>query len=287
MWIDSHAHLDAPEFAADRAQVQVQTRAAAVAHCFIPAVERANWDTVRALAHAQGDSYGLGIHPLYVPQAEEADLQALDDALGAHSADPRLVAVGEIGLDFFVPTLCSPAMRAKQEFFYHRQLALAQKHSLPVILHVRRSADRLLKGLRQCAVQGGIAHAFNGSFQQAHNFIDLGFALGFGGAISFERALQLRRLATELPMSAVVLETDAPDIPPQWLYRTQAQRALSTPPLSPTCNEPCHLPRIGAVLAQLRGLDLSEVACTSAANAARVLPQLSPLLAHHGGLTAP
>ena len=287
MWTDSHCHLDAPEFAHDVQAVMSRARAQGVACCVMPAVQTADFERLRLLAHELDNAYALGIHPLYVPQAQLEDLDTLDRALTQHQADPRLVAVGEIGLDFFVPNLCAPEMREKQEFFYHRQLALAQKHSLPVILHVRRSADRLLKGLRQCAVQGGIAHAFNGSFQQAHNFIDLGFDLGFGGAISFERALQLRRLATELPMSAVVLETDAPDIPPQWLYRTQAQRALSTPPLSPTCNEPCHLPRIGAVLAQLRGLDLSEVACTSAANAARVLPQLSPLLAHHGGLTAP
>ena len=279
MWIDSHAHLDAPEFAADRAQVQVQTRAAAVAHCFIPAVERANWDTVRALAHAQGDSYGLGIHPLYVPQAEEADLQALDDALGAYTADLRLVAVGEIGLDFFVPALCSPAMRAKQEFFYRAQLALARKHGLPVVLHVRRSADRLLKHLRAVGHGGyqwrGIAHAFNGSDAQAQSFVHLGLKLGFGGAVTFERALQLRRLALSLPLDALVLETDAPDIPPHWLYRTAAERAKG---LAQGRNAPEQVPRIAQVIAGLRGLDLEDLRSAVWRNTLDALPKIAALV---------
>ena len=166
MWIDTHAHLDALEFAPDRAEIHRLTRQAGVCHCFIPAVERANWEAVRQLAHAQGDSYGLGIHPLYVPQAQESDLAALDQALASYRADPRLVAVGEIGLDFFVPALCTPALREKQEFFYRAQLVLARKHGLPVVLHVRRGADRLLKYLRSEARATspwkGIAHAFNG-----------------------------------------------------------------------------------------------------------------------------
>ncbi len=279
MWIDSHAHLDAPEFAADRAQVQVQTRAAAVAHCFIPAVERANWDTVRALAHAQCDSYGLGIHPLYVPQAEVADLQALDAALTTHSADPRLVAVGEIGLDFFGPALCSPAMREKQEFFYHAQLALARKHELPVVLHVRRSADRLLKYLRAVGTGGyrwhGIAHAFNGSDAQAQHFVELGFKLGFGGAVTFERALQLRSLAQSLPLENLVLETDAPDIPPHWLYRTAAERAKG---LAQGRNAPEQVPQIGQLLAGLRGLDVEDLRIAIWRNTLDALPKIAALV---------
>lgn len=137
----------------------------------------------------------------------------LDAALHTHRHDPRLVAVGEIGLDGFVPELNIPEALAQQQRFYKAQLKLAQQHQLPVILHVRRSADLLLKGLRDTPVVGGIAHAFNGSVQQAQAFIALGFKLGFGGALTYDRALQLRRLATELPLSAIVLETDAPDIP--------------------------------------------------------------------------
>jgi TatD DNase family protein len=279
MWIDSHAHLDAPEFAADRALVQVQTRAAAVAHCFIPAVERANWDAVRALAHAQGDSYGLGIHPLCVPQAEVADLEALNDALRAHSADPRLVAVGEIGLDFFVPELCSMAMREKQEFFYRTQLELARKHGLPVVLHVRRSADRLLKHLRALGHGGyrwrGIAHAFNGSEAQAQSFLKLGLKLGFGGALTFERALQLRRLAQSLPLDALVLETDAPDIPPHWLYRTAAERDKG---LTQGRNAPEQVPRIAQVIAGLRGLDLEDLRSAVWRNTLDALPKMAALV---------
>ena len=279
MWIDSHAHLDAPEFAADRALVQVQTRAAAVAHCFIPAVERANWDAVRALALAQGDSYGLGIHPLYVPQAALADLEALDDALRTHSADPRLVAVGEIGLDFFVPELCSMAMREKQEFFYRAQLELARKHGLPVVLHVRRSADRLLKHLRALGHGGyrwrGIAHAFNGSEAQAQSFVRLGFKLGFGGAVTFERALQLRRLALSLPLDALVLETDAPDIPPHWLYRTAAERGKG---LAQGRNSPEQVPRIAQVIAGLRGLDLEDLRSVVWRNTLDALPKMAALV---------
>ena len=279
MWIDSHAHLDAPEFDADRAQVQLQTRAAAVAHCFIPAVERANWDTVRALAHYQGDSYGLGIHPLYVPQADESDLQALDAALTAHYSDPRLVAVGEIGLDFFVPELCSPEMREKQEFFYRAQLALARKHDLPVVLHVRRSADRLLKYLRAVGPGGyrwrGIAHAFNGSDAQAQSFVDIGFKLGFGGAVTFERALQLRSLARTLPLEALVLETDAPDIPPHWLYRSAAARAQG---LAQGRNTPDQVPRIAQVVAGLRALELEPLRSAVWRNTLQALPKIAALV---------
>lgn len=275
MWTDTHCHLDAPEFdPAGAAAQRDEARVLGVARCVIPAVERSNWDTVRALAHRLVDAYALGIHPLYVPHAQDDDLLALDAALAAHRDDPRLVAVGEIGLDFFVPALNEPAMRERQTRFYRAQLRLARKHGLPVILHVRRSADALLKGLRELPTGGGIAHAFNGSAQQAQAFIDQGFALGFGGALTFEPARQLRRLATELPLDALVLETDAPDIPPQWLYVTASERAAGVPQ---GVNHPRELPRIGAVLAGLRGLGAEAVAHATSANARRVLPRLAAL----------
>ena len=271
MWIDTHCHLDAAEFDGDRAAVHQRARAAGVAPCVIPAVEAANFDTVRTLAHAQQDVYALGIHPLFTPQATEADLAQLDAALEAHRHDPRLVAVGEMGLDGFVQSLQTPEALTKQQNFYRAQLQYAQHHQLPVILHVRRSADLLLKGLRKTPVMGGIAHAFNGSMQQAHAFIDLGFKLGFGGALTFERALQLRRLATHLPLSAIVLETDAPDIPPHWLYTTAEQRAAGQPQGR---NEPAELPRIAQVLAELRGIPLDALAAATSANAREALPRL-------------
>ena len=271
MWIDTHCHLDAPEFDADRDAVRQRAREAGVGVCVLPAVQQRDWAGVQALAARHGDAYALGIHPLYVPQAHDADLDALEAALSAAQGDPRLVAVGEIGLDFFVPALCTPEMRERQWHFYTAQLALAKKHRLPVILHVRRSADGLLKGLRQTKVQGGIAHAFNGSTQQAQAFIDLGFALGFGGAMTFERATALRELARTLPVQALVLETDAPDIPPQWIYRTAQARASGQ---AQGRNSPAELPRIAQVLADLRGMDWREVQAQTSANARRVLPAL-------------
>lgn len=271
MWIDTHCHLDAAEFDADRDAVRAHARAQGVSLCVIPAVERAHWTLVAQLAQRHGDAYALGIHPLYVPQAGDDDLLALDQALTEHQGDPRLVAVGEIGLDFFVPALCEPVMRERQWAFYTAQLKLAQKHQLPVILHVRRSADLLLKGLRQHPVTSGIAHAFNGSAQQAQSFVTLGFALGFGGALSYERALQLRRLARDLPLKALVLETDAPDMPPHWLYQTAEQREQGQ---AQGRNSPAELPCIAQVLADVRGVSLNELAQASTRNAQRVLPKL-------------
>ena len=268
-WIDTHCHLDAPEFAADLPAVRERARQAGVGLCVWPAVQAADFDRVRALATAHGDAYALGIHPLFTPQAQDQDLHTLDLALTQAQAqgDPHLVAVGEIGLDGFVPGLDM----ARQQHFYRAQLALAQRHGLPVLLHVRRSADALLSGLRQCPVAGCLAHAFNGSRQQADQFIAMGFKLGFGGALTFERALQLRRLAGELPLNALVLETDAPDIPPRWLYRTQAERAQGE---VMGRNEPAELVRIAQCLADLRGMGLAELAFATTANALQALPKL-------------
>jgi TatD DNase family protein len=269
MWIDTHVHLDAAEFDADRSAVLVRAREEGVTQMVIPAVERSNFERVRELAHAQGLGYALGIHPMYVDKADDADLDHLQAALAQHRNDPRLLAVGEIGLDYFVPGI-DPE---RQMRFYVAQLALANRFDLPVILHVRRSADQLLKQLRTAGVIGGIAHAFNGSSQQAQGFIDLGFKLGFGGTLSFERSLQIRRLAQDLAPTALVLETDAPDIPPQWLYKTADQRAAG---LS-SRNEPAELPRIAAVLAGLRGWSLEETAAVTSANACAALPRLALL----------
>jgi TatD DNase family protein len=267
MWIDSHCHLDAAEFAPDRDMVVARARAAGVAQIVLPAVAVANFAAVRALAHEHGLVYALGIHPLCVAQAEEADLERLQETLAAWHDDARLVAVGEIGLDHFVPGLD----RARQERFYAAQLRLARAVGLPVILHVRRSADTLLKHLRRTPPAGGIAHAFNGSAQQALGFVELGLRLGFGGALTFERALQIRRLAQALPLDAIVLETDAPDIPPQWLYRTAAQRAAG----ATMRNEPAELPRIAAELARLRGIAPDALAAATRANAVAALPRLA------------
>jgi TatD DNase family protein len=161
--------------------------------------------------------------------------------------------------------LCEPAMVEKQERFLRAQLRIARDFGLPVLTHVRRSQDQVLKHIRQVRPNGGIAHAFNGSFQQAQNFIDLGFHLGFGGAMTFTRALQIRRLAAQLPLDAIVLETDAPDIAPSWVH--------------PGRNSPEQLPAIGQALAELRGVDAGEVRAATCRSALAAIPRLAALLA--------
>ena len=269
MWIDSHCHLDAAEFDPDRDAVVGRALAVGVCRLVLPAVAVSNFEAVRSLAHVHDAAYALGIHPLCTATAQDDDVERLREALQEHRDDPRLVAVGEIGIDHFVPGL-DPA---RQERFYMAQLRLACDCGLPVIVHVRRSADALLKGLRRIDVPGGIAHAFNGSAVQADQLVARGFKLGFGGTLTFERSLQIRERARSLPDGALVLETDAPDIPPQWRYRTAAERAAG----ATHRNEPAELPRIGAVLAGLRGWTLEETASQTSRNVHAALPRLQAL----------
>lgn len=261
MLIDTHCHLDAREFDADRPAVLARLRAAGLASVILPAVEVDNFEVVRRMAaDERGFAYALGIHPLYVDRAGEDAIEQLRQALERYRDDPALVAVGEIGLDHFVPGLD----RDKQDRLFQAQLQLAARFSLPVILHVRRAQDAVLKHLRRHRVLGGIAHAFNGSFQQAQTFVSLGFVLGFGGAMTFSRARRIRALASGLPLSALVLETDSPDISPAWRH--------------PGRNEPGELPRIAETLAELRGASVDDIVVQSAANAVRALPRLGRLL---------
>lgn len=265
MWIDTHCHLDAHEFGQESLDVARRAGAGGVEMIVIPAVERGNFETVAQLAaQAPNASYALGIHPICVPQAKPEDLDALRVRIEQALDDPKFVAIGEIGLDFFIPMLCEPAMREKQDHFFREQLRMARDFGLPVLMHVRRSQDQVLKHVRQIRPPGGIAHAFNGSFQQAQIYIDLGFKLGFGGAMTFTRALQIRRLASTLPLEAIVLETDAPDISPAWIY--------------PARNSPEQLPAIGAALAELRALDAARIRAATADNAFQAMPRLRPLL---------
>lgn len=264
MWIDTHCHLDAHEFGAASLDVAERAARAGVSMIVIPAVERGNFGVVRELAHAAPNAcYALGIHPIYVPQALEEDLADLRRLVEEAMSDPRFVAIGEIGLDFFIPMLCEPAMREKQERFLREQLRIARDFGLPVLTHVRRSQDQVLKHVRQIRPAGGIAHAFNGSFQQAQNFMDLDFRLGFGGAMTFTRALQIRRLALELPLDAIVLETDAPDIAPSWIH--------------PGRNSPEELPAIGRMLAELRGVPEDAVRAATRQSALAAIPRLKNL----------
>ena len=261
MWIDTHCHLDAHEFGGESASEAAKARAQGVGMIVIPAVETANFPIVAQLAASiDNGCYALGIHPIYVPNAHEDDLLVLRELVATSMADQRFVALGEIGLDFFIPMLTEPAMREKQIYFFREQLKIARDFGLPVLMHVRRSQDVVLKHARQLTPAGGIAHAFNGSFQQAQAYIDLGFKLGFGGAMTFTRALQIRRMATELPLGSIVLETDAPDISPSWIH--------------PGRNSPDQIPRIGTVLAELRGISVEEVAEATTASARQALTRM-------------
>jgi TatD DNase family protein len=262
MLIDSHCHLDAPEFDADRQAVVASAQAAGVHGVLIPAVAPFNFPVVRSLAHATpGARYALGIHPMYVmPLDIDEALAALESAVVEAIDDPCFVAIGEIGLDFFVPGLDVE----KQSAFYTAQLKLARRHDLPVILHVRRSQDALLKGLRRHEVPGGIAHAFNGSEDQTQHFLARGFRLGFGGAATYPGSQRIRRLAAWVPLASMVLETDSPDIPPQWLDDGQGHRGRNTPG---------ELPRICAALAALRGIEPDVLAQACANNTLAALPR--------------
>lgn len=269
MLIDTHCHLDAAEFLEPVTALLDTAAAKGVQYVVVPAVAASNFAAVQHLAK-QHDSvvYALGIHPLYVPQASLHDLTVLEQALAQNQHDPRLVAVGEIGLDFFVPELKTPEMTEKQLYFYEAQLKLALQFDLPVLLHVRRSQDLILRSLRRHPGSSGIAHAFNGSHQQAQQFIQLGFALGFGGAMTFTRAKQIRRLAAELPLEHMVLETDAPDMAPAWLNPKQDPSHY---------NRPAELAAIAQVLAELRQEPLSHIHTQTTHNALRVLPKLAVL----------
>lgn len=252
--VDSHCHLDAAEFDADRDQVVADAQKAGVESIVVPAIERGNFDAVLALSRRYSCCIpALGIHPLYTERALPEDLDVLREKLG----ESRPAAIGEIGLDYFVENLD----RDKQAFYYTEQLKLAREFDLPVLLHVRRSVDQILKHLRRIEVRGGIAHAFNGSRQQAEIFIGMGFKLGFGGAMTWPRALHLRELAATLPLDSIVLETDAPDIPPEWIGRGGR-------------NSPAQLPEIARVLAELRNIDVDEIVAKTTRNMHQLLPHL-------------
>ncbi len=255
-FIDTHCHLDAAEFGGNQAALVEAAQAAGVIRIVIPSVARANFEAVHQLCGRFPDcAPAYGIHPMYTGDASPGDLDALRGYLREHHP----VAIGEIGLDFFI----EPHDRARQEHFFAEQLKLAREFDLPVLLHIRRAQDIILKLLRQTRVRGGIAHAFSGSRQQAEEFIGLGFRLGFGGAMTHPRATRLRELAATLPPDSIVLETDAPDIPPVFLEHGEP-------------NKPEYLPRIAQTLAELRGMPLEEIARITTVNALSALPRLGP-----------
>ena len=247
--IDTHCHLDAAEFSTDYRAASALARAAGVTRIIVPGVSVACFPRQKfVVAATPGACAAYGIHPLYLTQSDSGDLQQLRHYL----QQERPVAVGEIGLDFYIPQ----ADKAQQTEFFAAQLQLAREFELPVILHSRRAVDAVLHALRRHPVRGGVAHAFNGSLQQAAEFIKLGFKLGFGGALTHAGSRRIRMLATELPLSALVLETDAPDMAPA-MYPNQR-------------NSPEHLPDICASLAGLIGISAEQLAEASTRNACEV-----------------
>ena len=251
--IDTHCHLDVEDFDPDRDAVRDRAWRAGVADLVIPAIHAEGWPGLLALcaaAHTGPRLHpALGLHPVYLERHRGADLAALELAVATH----RPIAIGEIGLDYHVREL-DPE---RQQRLFESQLAIARDAGLPVLLHVRKAHDQILASLRRIRVCGGIAHAFNGSIQQAEAYIDLGFKLGFGGMLTFPRSTKLRRLAVRLPLESLVLETDAPDMT---VAAHQGER-----------NSPEYLPDVLAALAEVRGADPCEIAARTTLNARQVL----------------
>ncbi|MBR9904977.1 MAG: TatD family hydrolase [Gammaproteobacteria bacterium] len=247
MLVDAHCHLDFAQFDKDRTEVFESAKAVGVAHFVVPGTTRSRWQQVLALGARADTSVCLGLHPYFVDQHQEADIAALDNLLNEH---PKVVAVGECGIDGrFTDTL------EAQWHYFDAQLKLAKQHALPVVVHCVHANDKVAKRLRQLGLpKAGLIHAFSGSIEQATKFLDLGFKLGLGGAVTYERAKRLRRTAAALPDEAFVLETDSPDMP---LSGYQGGR-----------NEPCRVAEVCDIVATLRGQTVEQVAAQSSETAA-------------------
>ncbi|MDH5191579.1 MAG: TatD family hydrolase [Gammaproteobacteria bacterium] len=203
--IDTHCHLDVDEFDNDRDTVLACCRAKGIHRIVVPAIDREGWDNLVSLCGQERGLYpALGLHPVLLEKHKDHDLVDLEKYL----AITNPVAVGEIGLDFYIKHLD----QVRQKNLFNQQLAIARNTHLPVLLHVRKAHDETLMAIKKSKVQGGIAHAFNGSLQQAEQYIELGFKLGFGGTMTYEKSSNIRKLAKELPLESIVLETDAPDM---------------------------------------------------------------------------
>ncbi len=247
---DTHCHIDVEDFDADRAEVLRAARAAGVQDMLVPGVQRSTWPSLIALCEDDPHLHlALGMHPVYLQQHQDTDIPALVEAVERHQP----IAIGEIGLDWYVDGLD----RNKQQALLERQLQVAQDAGLPVVLHVRKAHDAMLNTLKRYRLTGGFSHAFNGSLEQARRYLDMGFCLGFGGMLTYERSSRLRRLATELPVEAIVLETDAPDM-------TVASHQYER-------NSPAYLPDVLRTLAELKQMSEDEVAAQTTANAKQIL----------------
>jgi TatD DNase family protein len=261
MLIDTHCHIDASEFDSDRDLQIYEANKAGVNIMIVPAIHTQNYQQVINLSQQYPSCYyALGWHPMYIDAADSSEIQTLKTFIERHIDDAKFVAIGEIGLDYFV----TQQNKAQQTYFFTEQLKLARDYELPVILHVRKAIDDILKYLRRYQVSGGVAHAFNGSMHQAEAFVKLGFKLGFGGAMTYSRALHIREVAKNLSLEAIVLETDSPDIPPEWIGNKGR-------------NSPKELEKIAEVLADLRGISLPQIIEITSKNAAKIFPKIAGL----------
>lgn len=249
MLFDSHCHLDAPEFDGDRAEVIQRARASGVAGQVVPAVDYAGWPKLATICRAEtGLHAAYGLHPMYLDQHRQEHLDALPDWIERE----RPVAVGECGLDFFVEGLDPEAQR----HYFHRQLAIARDFKLPVVLHARRAVEEVIATLRKAGGLRGVVHSYSGSQEQARQLFDLGFCLGIGGPVTFDRGQRLRRIVATMPMEFLLLETDAPD-QPDAAHRGQR-------------NEPSLLPNVLRVVSELRQETEDSIAESTTANAKRL-----------------
>ena len=203
--IDTHCHLDVTDFDHDREQVLKNCRDKGISKIIVPAIEAKSWNKVLDLCKAEQGLYpALGLHPVFIQHHHSKNLIQLEQLLETTSP----VAIGEVGLDFYIKELD----QQQQLELFEAQLVIAKNHSLPVILHVRKAHDQVLKLLKNMKLKGGFCHAFNGSYQQAEQYLELGFKLGFGGTLTYENSTKIHKLAKTLPLEAIVLETDAPDM---------------------------------------------------------------------------
>jgi len=255
--IDTHCHIDVSTFEADCGEVLSRARDAGVRAMVVPGVYKAGWARLLALCAAEKGLYpALGVHPMYLDNYQPEHLDELRQLV----AEQRLVALGEIGLDYFVEGLD----RDMQQEVFEAQLCIAAEADLPVLLHVRKAHDQVLSTLRRLKFSGGgIVHAFNGSRQQADIYLGLGFKLGFGGTLTYERAKRIRALAKELPLESIVLETDAPDLPPA---NHRGER-----------NSPEYLPEVLTALAELRPESFNEIVAQTTKTALAVLKNCTQL----------
>ncbi|ALP54490.1 hypothetical protein Tel_15780 [Candidatus Tenderia electrophaga] len=250
--IDSHCHLDVEDFDTDREAVLAACREQGVNSIVVPGISAATWARLLQVCRRHEGLYpALGLHPYYIRDHRQAHLEQLEQRL---ADEPDLVAVGEIGLDFYIDN----PHRERQIELFEAQLAIAQAAAMPVIVHVRKAHNEVLKALKDGKfTQGGIMHAYNGSLQQAQEYMDLGFKLGFGGMITYERSRKLRGLVEALPLEAMVLETDAPDMSGDICHGRR--------------NSPQYLPHYLEVFASLREEDVERVAQVTRANVKAVL----------------